>query len=486
MYSPALDITELILQDIGYGNVENSKGKAAAFEQAKKGAATDGLKRALRTFGNVLGNCLYDKTYLNKIQSMKVAPAKFKEENLHRHSDYAPPPKKEEKEDAVMLKREQQHQTPVRSNAVLRTRTDNLGMSISGEFDDEFDGNLFDDVDMSESQGEEFSFETDAAYGRSTHGATPSRTGPQPNGVPQRPQHPQVPNNTSRAANGASNPAPQRQPQNGNDKPPIHPSVRGPQTPAQQQGNNRADPNKARMQPPTVDIHAAPKPQTASSSNPPPQNQPLRPTPPQVQQQQQQPRPVQTTTTTPTANNPTTNPPLNHHPPVGFVTSRAAELLQHSEDTSSITQLPAFNPNAESPIPEAKRTPGLNRMASKPIKRQDVGAPEPPAPAPAGAGTFTRPGQPQQRGNGNFINPHQDATRRIGMPGGGPQVSGGMNRGAYKPPMKRPPLQDVSNQGAGNAGAGGSGEPDPKKQRLSEGGVSAPGGGVENPAVSSR
>jgi DNA repair and recombination protein RAD52 len=48
-------------EDIGYGHIENCKGKAAAFEKAKKEAVTDAMKRALRNFGNVLGNCLYDK-----------------------------------------------------------------------------------------------------------------------------------------------------------------------------------------------------------------------------------------------------------------------------------------------------------------------------------------------------------------------------------------------------------------------------------------
>lgn len=55
-------------EDIGYGHIENCKGKAAAFEKAKKEAATDAMKRALRNFGNVLGNCLYDKDYLSTLR----------------------------------------------------------------------------------------------------------------------------------------------------------------------------------------------------------------------------------------------------------------------------------------------------------------------------------------------------------------------------------------------------------------------------------
>lgn len=64
----------MIIQDIGYGHIENCKGKAAAFEKAKKEGTTDALKRSLRNFGNVLGNCVYDKDYLSKVTKVKSAP----------------------------------------------------------------------------------------------------------------------------------------------------------------------------------------------------------------------------------------------------------------------------------------------------------------------------------------------------------------------------------------------------------------------------
>lgn len=63
-------------QDIGYGHIENCKGKAPAFEKAKKEGTTDGLKRALRNFGNVLGNCVYDKEYVAKVTKLKIAPVR--------------------------------------------------------------------------------------------------------------------------------------------------------------------------------------------------------------------------------------------------------------------------------------------------------------------------------------------------------------------------------------------------------------------------
>ena len=62
------------IQDIGYGHIENCKGKAAAFEKAKKEGTTDALKRALRNFGNILGNCIYDKDYLARVTKLKITP----------------------------------------------------------------------------------------------------------------------------------------------------------------------------------------------------------------------------------------------------------------------------------------------------------------------------------------------------------------------------------------------------------------------------
>lgn len=74
-------------EDIGYGTVENEKRKSAAFERAKKSAVTDALKRSLRGFGNALGNCLYDKDFLSRIDKVKFDPPDFDEGNLFRPSD---------------------------------------------------------------------------------------------------------------------------------------------------------------------------------------------------------------------------------------------------------------------------------------------------------------------------------------------------------------------------------------------------------------
>ncbi|WOO81491.1 DNA repair and recombination protein rad22 [Vanrija pseudolonga] len=77
-------------EDVGYGTAENLRGRSAALEKAQKEAVTDGLKRALKHFGNVMGNCLYDKDYAAAVKKMKVPPAKFNPEELERRPEFTP------------------------------------------------------------------------------------------------------------------------------------------------------------------------------------------------------------------------------------------------------------------------------------------------------------------------------------------------------------------------------------------------------------
>ncbi|KAG1876262.1 hypothetical protein F4604DRAFT_688031 [Suillus subluteus] len=75
-------------EDVGYGAAENAKGKAQAIDKSKKEAVTDALKRALRNFGSLLGNCLYDKSYTQEITKIKVPPAKFDKSELYRRPEF--------------------------------------------------------------------------------------------------------------------------------------------------------------------------------------------------------------------------------------------------------------------------------------------------------------------------------------------------------------------------------------------------------------
>lgn len=418
---------------------------------------------------------------------MKVKPIAFQEGELHRHPDFAP---KVAKDEDAIVKREP-HMTPVRTNQIMRTKTEALSITATADADDEFGENFFDG-------GEEFTFETVNAAEESAIKAleaprpadqssdtTSSRSTPGPNPGPSRqPVNRNQAMPPMRAQNGAQQPNHQNQ---GLARPPVNATnLRGQQTPVPQQNNTRLDLNRKSVAP-TADIHVPPK-QVQPQQN----QQPFRPTPPQAQQngmQNQQPlRP-----TPPQAQNLnqaqppksvteiTTPAPNRQSGPIGFVTSRAAERLQNSDSTTSLFHLPAFNPHAESPLPKEKRTPGIDHTKSTHVKRQEVGIPDrPEPPQPIGQPQFSggMGGKPFSRPN--FVNPQQNSNRKIGMPAQNPLG----NRGGYKPPSvvagaKRPPLQDVSNQtGATNTGAEGH---DGKRQKVEAKGTENAAPGVVGP-----
>lgn len=399
---------------------------------------------------------------------MKVKPIKFEEGNLYRHPDFAPPPQEEQ-----AIVKPELHRTPSRPNQILRTRTEHLTHSTTAEsadFDDEFDGNLFDGVEVSEDHGETTfdSASSDTVGPRSieaprpgngTNGTNSGRNTPGPNNG-----HPQPQRQSAPIGRGQGPPPQQYHPNQGPGRPqPNGSNQRGPQTPQQP----RLD-QARRMPPPTNDIHKAHVPQQSNGQQS--QQQPLRPTPPQAQQTNQpRPGPQGPGTAAPQNNGPNSNVPAQ----VGFASARAAEQIQSANSVTALNSL-AFNPHVESPVPKEKRTPGLDHTRSVPVKRKDDGnepVPQPQGlgrPANGGAAGFNRPS--------NFVNPHQDANRRIGMPGGGPNyaMSPSANRGAYKPlsinnpaanalKRERGALQDVTNAGPnGAAGEGG----DAKRQRV--------------------
>lgn len=428
-------------EDIGYGHIENCKGKAAAFEKAKKEAATDALKRALRNFGNVLGNCLYDKDYLQKVTKVKVAPSKWDADNLYRHPDYAPIKRESIAEQAVR----QQQQNNVngtngtgRGNEVTRMPSNRSTTSFgSVEFEDDFGGNDLDDTDFShpdevrldDSRAMESPAQRQANAQRNgvqrihsmPHLRPPNLQQPQP---PQGPQGPQRP------------PGVQRPPPNAGQAQPGR--MLPPQTPGNQRhaapmnsahgldgAGNRSNSSSAEEGQPQQQKSAGPNDQAADEYQPPVPTQP----PPGA--------------------------------PEGFVTGRSASYLNQATEGKPGNAPAAFNPHAESP--SIRRTQGINPGKSAPVMRQSLngalagaanGQAQPNNPQAPAQGTNSAPGP----NRGNFVNPSVDPTRRIGMPGGG----GPQNRGSYKPPtaVKRPALTDVSNLPQVD------GATDAKKQRV--------------------
>ncbi|KAJ3107673.1 Cell death protease [Physocladia obscura] len=92
-------------EDVGYGSIENARSKGTAFDkvvlklllgfnlnlltQAKKESVTDAIKRALRSFGNVMGNCTYNTELTKKIIQMpKIPPPIYDASNIYRGEEY--------------------------------------------------------------------------------------------------------------------------------------------------------------------------------------------------------------------------------------------------------------------------------------------------------------------------------------------------------------------------------------------------------------
>ncbi|KAM3581757.1 Cell death protease [Umbelopsis sp. WA50703] len=77
-------------EDIGLGSVENCRSKTQAITKAKKEAVTDATKRAIRYFGTVMGNCIYDKYYIQQVRRVAEIPKRFNPNDLYRSNAPSP------------------------------------------------------------------------------------------------------------------------------------------------------------------------------------------------------------------------------------------------------------------------------------------------------------------------------------------------------------------------------------------------------------
>ncbi len=423
-------------EDVGYGHIENCKGKAAAFEKAKKEGTTDALKRALRTFGNVLGNCIYDKDFVARVTKIKIAPSKWDADNLHRHSDYAP------------VKKEATHNE---EHAKLN------GDSTHTEIDDDFGIADFDDADFGESSNGHPDEVVLPAEPPTNHHQ--QQSGPNPGNIvrngmttPSRPPNTRLTTAPAAASRVPSGPTTAFNTQQ-SMQPPATTTIQP------QAGHNRplATNNQQHN---SSDTH--------HSSSPGVPSQHFNPQLPQQQAAQ----------------------PMI--PPVGFYSARAAAQVSGDSNAPepAPTTLPKFDPHAESP--SIRKTAGVDHNRSVPVKRGLAGSTVVPAPPP-------REGFPPPANNSrDFVNPSTDMHRRIGAPGAGmqsPVGKGGMNASAYRPPtrrgpdqsaaggaaaasaqatsIRRPPLGDLSNMPQ-TANASGDGN-DAKRQRVTEPETGMPG-----------
>ncbi|KAL4906457.1 DNA repair and recombination protein radC [Aspergillus multicolor] len=451
-------------EDVGYGHMENCKGKAAAFEKAKKEATTDALKRALRNFGNVLGNCVYDKDYISKVSKLKTIPTKLDVNDLHRHPDFAPikrepvQPKPPPEDDDL----------PPRPSVTTRNTPKN-----EADIDAEFGSDVFDEADFNVGESEypdEVMADDTKTHQPPTPITRPNNPPNRPNyasGVPSRANpHVVTPSKPERSINhtAAGRPIP-NQPPNSRPYPPVaqnqnqymnqRQSVPPPDAQRGYQNGRPIPPgqrasNGTTISGPNAQVHIKQEP-VVKPQNQPPQNMAASGTPGMGGQA----------------------PPV-----VGFFSARGVDMLRENPHGAAAAA-PAFDPHAESP--SIRKTAGVDHTKSVPISKP----------------MLTSPAPNQTR---DFINPSADMHRKLGAPGGsgaGGPINRGPSTSSYRPLTrpnidprtaaptntsvanwnetgsantngKRPPLNDVTNASmpGGNGPTSATGFNDPKRARY--------------------
>ncbi|KAI1140216.1 recombination protein Rad52 [Hypoxylon sp. FL0543] len=406
-------------EDIGYGHIENCKGKAAAFEKAKKEGTTDALKRALRNFGNVLGNCIYDKDYLSKVTKMKVGPVRFDEDNLHRHSDFI---KKEP--DAV--------KPELKANA--DKSVEKMTAHVSDLLDDDFG-----DFEM-------------ADFGVTDEGHPDEVMLPGSHATTSSEKSQTLPAGNSSDRNTPSANRPMQPPPR-----PAAPLPRQPQTPNQQPSRpgaplqGRANPQQQYSRPPSHTNNAVQQAAANSRTNTPPPNAVAPP----EQVSFFSARSIKKL-------------PEDATPDAAILPAQGAKPFDPRLDSPSIRKTPGIDHNSSKPV-------SRSGQHVPPIKREQEQQRGPTGAVPANSFSSAAGSGPGRPNMGSIGNPGLNHTRQIGAPGGvGSPLA---NRGQYRPltvkrpappgpePGNRTPLTEVSTNGAAQVTSGGG--MDPKRQKVS-------------------
>ena len=129
-------------------------------------------------------------------------------------------------------------------------------------------------------------------------------------------------------------------------------------------------------------------------------------------------------------------------PPIGFYSARAAPVVNSDGDAAATSNIPKFDPHAESPSIRKQWTAGIDHNKTIPVKRGLAGATVVAAPV-VRDGVRPRANPPR-----DFVNPNTDLHRRIGAPAAGLQSPGGVTASAYKPPPRRGPDPSIAGGGA--------------------------------------
>ncbi|PWW72435.1 hypothetical protein C7212DRAFT_301994 [Tuber magnatum] len=398
-------------EDIGTGESHNQRTKSAAIVAAKKQAVTDALKRTFRTFGNALGNCLYDKQHIKGTRRMKAA------QPVQEPNYYKPRLLRDR-----IIKQEETLVTPSFPESLSEApREKIISENDLAEGFDEYGGDEYDHLGAFE-DGDDYSehvAEEDTVEAASSDDVFKRPTPPTPTGAKSTaarvggnqalitaPKNQNIPTSGlqqgQNGQHGRTSNIPAQPP--AQHSRPLQTQNRGPQ--------NSAIGQRPLQKPPNVP--QGPRTPTPAGQLGPRANSMANNTPHYLRNVQQpgpnvSPPPHTTPQSVPVLPAPSLNgqpeAPVNHHHSahVGFFTSKVLldpnnnqKVLQG--DSGIIPPDHVFNPHKESTIP---RSAGIDHSKSSPVPRKHI---------QTGGGT----GSPFARKN--FENPSSELNRQIGQP----------------------------------------------------------------------
>uniref|UniRef100_A0A8D2Q964 RAD52 homolog, DNA repair protein n=1 Tax=Varanus komodoensis TaxID=61221 RepID=A0A8D2Q964_VARKO len=120
-------------EDVGYGVSEGLKSKALSLEKARKEAVTDGLKRALKCFGNALGNCILDKDYLRSVNKLPRQMSPDFDLSKAKRQDLEPAVEKARYRSCL----QKAHEVPQQFSTAISGNPDQLESSLSATEQDQ-------------------------------------------------------------------------------------------------------------------------------------------------------------------------------------------------------------------------------------------------------------------------------------------------------------------------------------------------------------
>ena len=135
--------------DVGIDYKENQRSVGQGYENACKSAVTDGLKRCARQYGNFLGNCLYNKEYIELNKKYKTYLRQLaRKGEVKKNTDIYIAPNNLKNTDILKTIRKKR----IKNERKKEEESDLMNLIKNQKIDDEYKNMKFDDDDFNQEE----------------------------------------------------------------------------------------------------------------------------------------------------------------------------------------------------------------------------------------------------------------------------------------------------------------------------------------------